>query len=139
MAEIKNKSEFVRGVLKDIGALVDPPPDGWRAKVEEALKKQNLEMHQVMIYQIRRTEMEKALEEAGEKPVKKKPGRKPKAKVTIKAKAKSKVKPVKSKAVSGLSLDDILNARKVAEEFGGVEKLSAALTALDTINTTLLA
>lgn len=132
--EIKNKSEFVRGVLREIGALNDNPPEGWRAKVEEALKNQNLEMHQVMIYQIRRKAMEKVAE--GAKGAKKKPGRKPgvKAAVVVATKPKAQAKPV----ANGLSLDDILSARKLAEEFGGVGKLSAALTALDTINTTLL-
>lgn len=129
MAEIKNKSEFVRGVLRDIGALTDNPPEGWREKVEEALKKQNLEMHQVMIYQVRRKAMEKASDDAA--PAKKKPGRKPGTKIAPKA-----AKP--AEVASGLSLDDIVNARKVAEEFGGVGKLASALAALDKINTTLL-
>lgn len=130
MAEIKNKSEFVRGVLRDIGALTENPPDGWREKVEDALKKQNLEMHQVMIYQVRRKEMEKMAET--DAPVKKKPGRKPGQKPAAKT---AKTATVNG---NGLSLDDILSARKLAEEFGGVGKLSAALSALDTINTTLL-
>lgn len=131
--EIKNKSEFVRGVLRDIGALTENPPEGWRAKVEEALKKQDLEMHQVMIYQIRRKAMEKAASEAA--PAKKKPGRKPGQKTATKVAAP---KATVAAAANGLSLDDILNARKVADDFGGVGKLSAALTALNTINTTLL-
>jgi len=123
--EIKNKSEFVRGILRDIGALSENPPDGWRDKVEEALEKQGLKMHQVMIYQLRRKELEKS----GDVTInKKKPGRKP-----------GKTKGQKAiLATPELSLDDILAARKVAEEFGGVGKLAAALSALDKINTTLL-
>jgi hypothetical protein len=126
--EIKNKSEFVRGVLREIGALQEPAPEGWRQKVEAALAKQNLTMHQVMIYQIRKREIDK-LAESGEKaPAATAPkrGRKPGYKVTPKA---APVAPVST----GLSVTDLLAARKVADEFGGVAKLTEALTALSTI------
>ena len=112
-----NKSEFVRGVLNEIGAFADPAPEGWKAKVNAALAKQNLTMHEVMIYNIRR----EGLKKAGLK----KPSEKVKA---------QKVKtPKKEKSFtldSSLTLNDLLSAHKFATEFGGVEKLSKALTAI---------
>ena len=45
-----NKTAFVRNVLKEIGAITANPPEGWRQKVEEALAKQSLSMHQVTIF-----------------------------------------------------------------------------------------
>ena len=127
MTEIKNKSEFVRGVLRQIGALSETPPDGWRLKVEDALAKQKVEMHQVMIYQIRRKEMEKMVK-SEHKP-------EPLAKINAdgqKPTLKRGPKP-KSKQMDALSITDLLKARKVAIDFGGVEKLLGALNALSTL------
>lgn len=123
MTEIKNKSEFVRGVLRQIGALSETPPNGWRLKVEDALAKQNVEMHQVMIYQIRRKEMEKMVngEHKSEPPTINADGKKS----TLKRGPKSK-----SKQMDALSIADLLKARKFANDFGGVEKLLGALNAL---------
>lgn len=138
MSEVKNKSEFVRTVLKDIGALSANPPEDWKKQVEDALAKEKITMHQVMIYQVRRNAMEAAgllpkrdTKAAAKKVAPKgKPGRKP----------GTKVAPKKSPKASGpsLSLDDLVKANKIADEFGGAEKLASALKALSTINSTVL-
>lgn len=137
MSDVKNKSEFVRTVLKDIGALSANPPADWKKQVEAALAKEKITMHQVMIYQVRRNAMEaaglvpKSEKSAAKKAAPKgKPGRKP----------GTKVAPKKSPKASGvsLSLDDLVKANKIADEFGGAEKLASALKALSTINSTVL-
>lgn len=139
MSEVKNKSEFVRQVLKDIGALSNNPPEDWKQQVEAALAKEKLSMHQVMIYQVRRNALEAAglvpkrekTKAAAKKAAPKgKPGRKPGTKVAPKKSPKA--------STASLSLDDLVKADKIAAEFGGAEKLSQALNALSKINSTVL-
>jgi len=60
-----NKSEVVRKILHEIGAVTDNPPESWRTTVEERLSKQKgndgkpMKMNAVTIYQLRRSEIDK--------------------------------------------------------------------------------
>ena len=131
MSEIKNKSEFVRGVLRDIGAITVPAPDGWRQKVEKALEDQKIKMHQVMIYAIRRAELEKSglMPAAEAKPVQAREA----VLRNVGKKADAKIKPAPVETANNgrhLSVQDLLLAKKHAQDFGGVEKLSEALSVL---------
>lgn len=114
-----NKSEIVRKVLNDIGALSDTPPEGWRKTVEDRLAKKTgedgkpLTMNSITIYQIRRKEMDK------------KAGTKSKGKGKIKAARKAR----KAKA-SSVTLEQLIEAKKFASEFGGLDRLESAVASL---------
>lgn len=142
-----NKSAFVRNVLNEIGAISNTPPEGWKNKVLEALKNQNLEMHQTTIYQIR----QKALKEPAQPALSAVRGR-PKgsknkalaiaandakvAEATKPAKA-TKAKPAKAKtnvngSYSETIIADLQAVQQFAKKFGGLDGLSKVI---DTINT----
>lgn len=115
-----NKSEIVRKVLSDIGALSENPPEGWRKTVEDRLAKKSdedgkpLKMNSISIYQIRRKEMDK------------KTGTKTKAKGKTKTKAKAKVR----KAGDAINFDQLIEIKKVANTMGGLDQLEKAVLAL---------
>lgn len=108
-----NKSAAVRQILNDIGALSNNPPVGWRKRVEEALKKQGLEVHQVSIYQAR-SKLMKSMgisadsEESAAVPTK---------------------KPAKPKT-DNFTVSDMTSVRDFAAKFGGLDGL---LTIISTI------
>ena len=110
-----NKSAFVRGVLKDIGALTANPPEGWRQKVEEALQKQGLSMHNVTIYQIRQN----ALKAKGEKKARKKA--EAVAAVTATATTNNGSK---------LTVDNLRAVQQFAKTVGGIDSLQEAINVL---------
>lgn len=124
----QTKTAFVRGVLQEIGAITPTPPEGWRLKVEEALEKHGLNMHQVTIYQIR----QRALKESQG------------VKVNGKAKAKigrpkgvpvAPVAPVAAvNPASKLTLADLQAIQTFAKQYGGVTGLSEACKAIQTLN-----
>lgn len=117
-----NKTAFVRNVLKEIGAITANPPDGWRQKVEEALAKQNLNMHQVTIYQIR----QKAIKEAAGTPV-----AKGKSKGRPKAQASAPTAPTVPARVNGnLTVTDLQAVQEFAKKFGGLDGLTEAVSAI---------
>lgn len=121
-----NKTAFVKNVLNEIGALGSNPPEGWRKQVEEALKKQNLEMHTVTIYQIRRNAL---LEAAGikGKPKSNKANKESKTRGRPKAAMKEKVQKsskVKSRSDHTLTLEDVIALQKFSEKFGGINALA---------------
>lgn len=99
-----NKSQFVRNYLKEIGALTDNPPEGWRKQVEDALAKENIKMASVTIYQIR----SKALQ-------------------SKKASAKSK------NLNNNLTVDSLASVRDFAKTVGGLDNLSHAIDFLRSI------
>ena len=116
-----NKTAIVRNLLKEIGAISENPPQGWRQQVEAALAKQNLEMHQVSIYQIRNSEMKKATGAVATP----KQGR-------PKASTKPDLK-LLGAAVSGhveLSVADLKMVQELAKNLGGLDALSEAITAI---------
>jgi len=130
--EIKNKSEFVRGVLKDIGALVETPPTDWREKVQAALKKQGLGMHNVMVYAVRRETMKKLAKGENGKAKKAEKPEKPKVELAVKERTASTPgrKPKAAQPKSELSVSDLITVQKFADQFGGAGKLTEALAAL---------
>lgn len=95
-----NKSEIVREILHEIGAVTDNPPEGWRATVEERLAKQKLKMNAVTIYQLRRKEIDKT---AG--------------------------RPAK-KATKFSDLEKLVEVKKFADTIGGLDQLEQAVNFL---------
>ena len=114
-----NKTAIVRNILRDIGALNANPPEGWRQQVEEALKKQNLSMHQVTIYQIR----SKELKAKGEAKAAKAKGR-PKSVAAPTATA------VPAQANGKLTVSDLKTVQELAKNLGGLDALSEAISAI---------
>jgi hypothetical protein len=112
--EVKNKSEFVRGLLKEMGALTENPPKGWRQAIEGALQAHNLKMNQVYIYQLRRREMDKL---AGEK-------KEPAKKATKKSARKQPA------TRNELGIEDLVKAKNFISEFGGLKRFAKAYEAL---------
>lgn len=95
-----NKSEIVRQILHEIGAVTENPPEGWRTTVEERLAKQKLKMNAVTIYQLRRKEIDKAT------------GR-----------------PAK-KATKFSDLEKLVEVKKFADTLGGLDQLEQAVNFL---------
>ncbi len=119
MAETQkvNKSAFVRNVLKDIGALTNDPPEGWRQKVEAALEKEKLDMHQVTIYQIRQKAMR-----ANGVDAPKLNGKPAKPKVV-----RAKVVPIveeKKSSIDNLAVKDLIAVQEFSKKFGGLDGLA---------------
>lgn len=104
-----NKSEVVRQILNEIGAVNETPPEGWRATVEERLSKHKgkdgkpMKMNAVTIYQLRRTEIDK---KAGKR----------KTRATNSAKFND--------------LEKLVEVKKFAETVGGIEQLEQAIAFL---------
>lgn len=117
-----NKTAFVRNVLKEIGAITTTPPEGWRQKVEEALAKQNLSMHQVTIYQIR----QKAIKEAAGTPAKGKSKGRPKAQAV----AAPTTAPAPVNGNANLTVADLQAVQEFAKKFGGLDGLNDAVSAI---------
>jgi hypothetical protein len=112
-----NKTAFVRNVLKEIGALTATPPEGWRQKVEEALAKQNLNMHQVTIYQIRHKEaIKEAIKEAAGTPAKGRP--------------KAQAAPAQVIGNANLTVADLQAVLEFAKKFGGLDGLTEAVSTI---------
>lgn len=132
----QTKTAFVRGVLQEIGAITPTPPEGWRQKVEEALQKHGLDMHQVTIYQIR----QKALKDAGVKNGKARGKGKGKGKAKGKPQARATVPvnngvPVAAQqgpASSKLTLGDLQAIQTFAKQYGGLDGLQEAVAAIKT-------
>lgn len=131
----QTKTAFVRGVLQEIGAITPTPPEGWRLKVEEALKRHGLDMHPVTIYQIRQKALKDAGGTGGKRPKGKKIGGRPKA-VAAPVPANNGVPAgalVGAGPVATLTLADLQAIQTFAQQYGGVANLQAACNALQTL------
>jgi hypothetical protein len=116
-----NKSEFVRNILKDIGALSQNPPEGWRNKVQEALLKNNLKMNPVTIYGLRTKAMRSN-------------GSEDKSLRSISKEKYSVVrKTTNNKAhnnFNDITLKQLRSVQEFADNFGGIDNLSRIIDAL---------
>ena len=121
-----NKTAFVRNVLKEIGALTATPPEGWRQKVEEALANQNLNMHQVTIYQIR----QKAIKEAAGTPATKGAAGTPATKGKSKGRPKAQAAPAQVIGNANLTVADLQAVLEFAKKFGGLDGLTEAVSTI---------
>jgi hypothetical protein len=108
-----NKSQFVKNILSQIGALSKNPPENWRSQVEEALEKNNLKVHRVTIYQIRSKAMQ---------------GMKRKNPIVV---AKTNVRRASIIAPASLKVADLYAIKDFAKQFGGVDRLKEAIKALE--------
>lgn len=113
-AKRMTKTEIVRNIMMEIGALTKNPPEGWKKKVDEALAKANVKIHPVSIYQIRSKFLN---------------GKKKPAKTT----AIVAVKPQKTEAVKQnvLKVSDLLVVNEFAKKYGGLSKLKEAIQAIE--------
>lgn len=119
----KNKSEFVRQVLQEIGALTENPPEGWRRQVEEALAKQKLKMHQVTIYQIRQKAMQKMAQNGD--------GKKEEGEVAEETPRKQRGR--RRGGRRNLTISDIRDILKFARRYGGLSGLSQAVADVQSV------
>jgi hypothetical protein len=111
------KSQMVRQILAEIGAVSESPPKGWRASVEEKLAKMKkngvpIKVHPMTIYQIRHREMEKKFPSSKKK----------KLRSSTKKSASSRRF---NKEMQ--KLDDYFKVLKFARSYGGIEKMQEAL------------
>jgi hypothetical protein len=124
-----NKSEFIRNILRDIGALSDNPPEGWRTKVEEALKENKIELSNNYIYNIRT----KAMQDAGtyKKNLWDSKRKSSKRKFLNRKKAlKNNGSVVLSKSYADVTLKQLQSVRSFAEKLGGIDNLAKIIDAL---------
>lgn len=126
MAVKVNKSLFVRNVLNEIGAISLDPPEGWRKRVEEALERQNLNMHFTSIYKIRND----ALAAAGT----------PNPNIRGKRKGKLKAKAVSVQSQSHpivkeqkFSVQDLVAIKDFSKKFGGLDKFSEVINIIKSL------
>lgn len=123
---IRSKTDFVRMVLKDIGALSENnPPIGWVHEVEKRLSENNLSMHRNMIYLTRRKML---------KPLGKKKHNVPKpvkpAVSHIHNNAEDENSSVFGKSFSQAQLNALRDVQKFATKFGGIQGLQEVVNFL---------
>jgi hypothetical protein len=122
MAKAKvNKSDVIRKILSDIGAISKDAPEGWAQTVTTKLAAKGITVSAPMIYQLRTKEMAKAgLAKAKRR---KKAGRK--AKVVV----ASVSAPAKAGKSSG-PFDALFAVKKLASELGGLDHVASAVQVL---------
>jgi hypothetical protein len=124
MAKAKvNKSDVIRKILSDIGAIAKDAPEGWAKTVMTKLNAKGIKVSAPMIYQLRNREMAKAG-------------------VAVKTKRRHRKVAAKAKAVSlvvGSSTpatkhdgkyDALFAVKKLANELGGLEHVESAVAVL---------
>jgi hypothetical protein len=120
MAKAKvNKSDVIRKILSDIGAIAKDAPEGWAKTVTTKLEAKGIKVSAPMIYQLRTKEMAKAGMTA-----KTKRGRR---------KAAAKARAVGSSAPAPKNdgkYDALFAVKKLANELGGLEHVESALAVL---------
>lgn len=124
MAKAKiNKSDVIRKILSDIGAIAKDAPEGWAKTVMTKLEAKGIKVSAPMIYQLRTREMAKA-----GVVVKTKRGRKKAA-----AKAKAVILAVASSAPAAKQdgkYDALFAVKKLANDLGGLEHVESAVAVL---------
>ncbi len=120
MAKAKvNKSDVIRKILSDIGAIAKDAPGGWAKTVKAKLEAKGIKVSDPMIYQLRNREMAKA-----GIAVKGKRGRKKGA-----AKVNAVVVSAPADKTSG-KYDALFAVKKLANELGGLEHVESAVAVL---------
>lgn len=123
---IRSKTDFVRMVLKDIGALSETnPPIGWVHEVEKRLSENNLSMHRNMIYLTRR-KMLKPLGKNKQHSFKKAPL----AVSNIKNDGGKEEKSFFGNSFSQAQLNALREVQNVAAKFGGIQSLQEVVNFL---------
>ncbi len=118
MAKAKvNRSDVIRKILNDIGAVSKDAPEGWAKTVTSKLEQKGIKVSPPMIYQLRTKEMAKA-----GLAVKAKRGR---------MKAKAVVASVATPATKSSGQYDALFAvKKLANDLGGLAHVESAVQVL---------
>ncbi len=120
MAKAKvNRSDVIRKILSDIGAIAKDAPEGWAKTVKAKLEAKGHTVSEPMIYQLRNRELKKA-----GIVVKKRRGRKKAA-----AKAKAVVASAPAPKTEG-KYDALFAVKKLANELGGLEHVESAVAVL---------
>jgi hypothetical protein len=113
-----NKSDVIRKILTDIGAISKDAPDGWAKTVTTKLGAKGIKVSAPMIYQLRTKEMAKA-------------GLKVKAKRGQKAKSVASVAVVAApKATKNGQYEALFAVKKLANELGGLDEIVSAVQVL---------
>lgn len=108
----KSKADVVRGILLQIGAAKQNPPEGWYKKTTELLAKSNIKVHQTHVYAIRNKMLRKS------RPV------------VAKKQVEPEVRPLPVKS-SQICLSDLLAVKNFSKQFGGLDKLRDCIRALE--------
>jgi hypothetical protein len=124
MAKAKvNKSDVIRKILSDIGAIAKDAPEGWAKTVATKLEAKGIKVSAPMIYQLRTKEMAKAGVVAKTKRRRRKAA---KAKAVSVAVASSAPAPTKTAG----KYDALFAVKKLANELGGLEHVESAVAVL---------
>ncbi len=124
MAKAKvNRSDVIRKILQDIGAVSKDAPGGWAKTVKAKLEAKGIKVSDPMIYQLRTKEMAKA-----GVVVKTKRGRK-KAAAKVKAVSLAGGSSAPAPKTEG-KYDALFAVKKLANELGGLEHVESAVAVL---------
>jgi hypothetical protein len=111
-----NKSDVIRKILTDIGAISKDAPEGWAKTVTTKLESKGIKVSAPMIYQLRTKEMAKA-------------GLKAKSEKGRKAKAVRSVAVAAATKTDG-KYDALFAVKKLANELGGLAHVESAVQVL---------
>jgi|GEM_PF-3576058 len=118
MAKAKvNRSEVIRNILQDIGAVSKDAPAEWAKTVTTKLGKMGIKVSPPMIYQVRTKEMVKA-------------GLAVKSKRPRKTAPKAKAVGNSHKPRNGGNYDVLFAVKKLSDQLGGLDQLDSAIEAL---------
>lgn len=108
-----NRSDVIREILQEIGAMNETPPKGWVEMVRKGLKKRKITVDDTMIYNVRRKDLvrlqrDQTVRETG-------------------VPAESKIRDAK------VSLADCIKVSELIKEVGGYSKFEKVLSIMNAL------
>ena len=108
-----NRSDVIREILQEIGAMEQTPPKGWVDMVRKGLKKRKLTVDDTMIYNVRRKDLnrlarDQAVRETG---------------IPVEAKVRD----------AKISMADCMKVSDLIKDIGGYSKLEKILSIMNVL------
>lgn len=132
---VRSKSDFVRQVLREIGALSeDNPPIGWVHEVEKRLSENKLSMHRNMIYLTRRKMLDAGKQNKKSGVSKNKVVKRQSYTQNHRTASNNSTGENSNKAIfTQNQLNALQEVQKFAEAYGGLQQLNEAIKFLLTV------
>jgi hypothetical protein len=108
-----NRSQVIREILQEIGAMNETPPKGWVDTVRKALKKRKLSVDDTMIYNVRRKDLARLARDQGVR--------------ESGVPAETKIRDAK------ISLVDCMKVSELIKEVGGYSKFEKILSIMNAL------